>query len=93
MTFDLNTHDNEVTLEHIAVLQERMADLLADAYDESDAADVVRNHFDPLQVKEEMLALFTREAFLKMFQTEMGKGVLMGAFIQKFIFGDEEDEA
>lgn len=89
---NLDMHDNEVTLEHCSVLQERLASILAEAYpSESDINEIVLNHFDPRIIREHLLELFTREALLSMFQTEMGKGVIMGAFIQKYVFGEGEE--
>jgi hypothetical protein len=85
--------DDEVTIEHISVLQERLGQVLDDAHPGEGIADIVTNHFDPAAMKEEILAIFTPKAFLTMFQTEIGKGVLIGAFYQSYIDGVDHEES
>ena len=93
---DLQAYDDMVTIEHCSVLQERLAQILDDAYPEENIAQIATDHLDPVRIRAELLELFTPKAFLTMFQTEMGKGVIIGAFIQKFIFDptlEEDNEA
>src|ERR1044072_1052496 len=81
----------EVTLEHISVLQEQFGYLLDKAYPGEGNADALIN-FNPQLIHEQLLTLFTREALATLYQTEMGKGVLMGAFFQKYVGEAYEEE-
>ncbi len=89
---DLRNDSEDVTIEHISVLQERLGQILSQAYPGDDISKIVSHHFDPTKMRTEMLDLFTDKAFLAMFKSEMGKGVIIGAFIQKYIFGAEQEE-
>lgn len=87
-----NSSYQEITTEHISTIQERLGKVLADAYPGyEDIEDIVNNHFELDQLKGDILSLFTQQAFLTLFKTEMGKGVIIGAFIQEFIFTPEEE--
>jgi hypothetical protein len=93
---DLRNDSEQVTIEHVSVLQERLAAVLDEAYPDEGVARIVTQHFDPEAMKEEILEIFTPAAFLTLFKTEMGKGVLIGAFYQAFIDApnrEEDDEA
>lgn len=83
---------NAVTIEHATVIQERMAGVLEKAYPNQGVSKIVTTHFDPEALKEELLEIFTPEAFLKLFASEMGKGVLIGAFYQQYIHSQVEEE-
>lgn len=76
--------ETEVTIEHISVLQEQFGYLLDKTYPGEGIADTLLL-FDPQLIYEQLLTLFTREALTTLYQTEMGKGVLIGAFFQKYI--------
>lgn len=79
-------YDDLVTIEHCSVLQERLGRILQDAYPgEPDILNVTVNHLNPVFMRDELLELFTAQALLTMFKTEMGKGVIIGAFIQKHL--------
>lgn len=88
---DINQYDDLVTVEHCSVLQERLGQILDDAYPEENLAVIAVEHLDPTRMKKELLELFTPKALLTMFQTELGKGVIIGAFVQKYIFSEEVD--
>lgn len=81
--------DDEVTVEHISVLQEHLGNLMQEIYIDNELKHIINHHFDPTKMQEDILKIFTKKAFLTMFQTEMGKGLILGAFIQKYIFGAE----
>lgn len=90
----MTAYDDEeaaVTLEHIAVLQERLGATLEETDPGQGISEIVQSHFDPEQMRGELLEMFTPRALLNLFQTEMGKGVILGAFIQKFILEGEDD--
>lgn len=88
---DPQVYDDLVTIEHCSVLQERLGHILNDAYPEENLANIATEHMDPVRMRLEILELFTPKAFTTMFQTEMGKGVIIGAFIQKYIFEEEAE--
>lgn len=90
MDLGYNTTESSVTVEHCSVIIERLSKILQTAYPGDDISVIVDKHLDPRIVRRDVLTLFTPEAFIAMFQTEMGKGVIIGAFIQKFIFGADE---
>lgn len=89
---DINQYQDLVTIEHCSVLQERLGAILNDAYPEENLAVIATEHMDPVRMRTELLDIFTPKAFLTMFQTEMGKGVIIGAFIQEHIFSELEEE-
>ncbi len=88
---DLRQDSEEVTIEHLSVLRERFGQVLDDAHPGEGISDIVTNHFDDEAMKEEILQIFTPKAFLSLFQTELGKGVLIGAFYQCYIDGGDEE--
>lgn len=88
---DLRIYNNEVTLEHCSVLQERLGRVLEEAYPGQDLNVITNNNFDPERMREEILEIFTLDAFMNLFNTEMGKGVLIGAFLQEYVLGDEDE--
>lgn len=88
---DLQSYDDTVTIEHCSVLQERLGQILDEAFPEENLAVITTEHLDPVRMRTELLELFTPKAFLTMFQTEMGKGVIIGAFIQEYIFSELEE--
>lgn len=85
-------HSDQVTLEHCSVLQERLGAVLDKAYPHQDLGAIVTNNINPEILKEDILTLFSEPAFLALFDTEMGKGVLIGAFIQEFVMNQEDEE-
>lgn len=89
---DLRQDSEVVTIEHVSVLQERFGQVLDDAYPGEYISSIVIDNFDPLAMREELLTIFTQKAFLTLFQTEIGKGVLMGAFYQAYIDGGAGEE-
>ncbi len=91
MNLSLQATPDEVSIEHVSVLQERLAEILDAAYPGDGVSDIVMNHFNPVRVREEMLTLFSPVAFFNLFKTELGKGVIMGAFINKFVMAEDEE--
>lgn len=89
---DLREEDGIVTIEHCSVLQERLGLVLEDAYPGQSLNEIINTRINPHSMKEEILELFTPEAFLTMFQTELGKGVIIGAFVQKYILSQDVEE-
>jgi hypothetical protein len=80
-------------VENCSTLQERLGRVLQEAYPhETELYDVVVNHLNPVRMQADLLEMFTPKALMIMFQTEMGKGVIIGAFIQKHL-GDLNEES
>jgi hypothetical protein len=88
---DLRQDKGEVTIEHLSVLQERLGQVLDNAYPGEGISDIVTSNFDPAVMREDILSIFTEDAFMSLFQTEMGKGVLIGAFYQAYIDSGREE--
>lgn len=87
---DLRAEDTGVTLEHCSVLLEDLGDVLAQAY-RSDEFHSITAQIDPIRMKREILSIFDQDAFLHMFESDFGRGVILGAYIQQFIFGENEE--
>ncbi len=85
------TPETEVLIEHISVIQERLASVLDSAYPGEGITQIVVDGFEPFRLREELLTLFTPVAFLNLFNTDLGKGVLIGAFMQKFVMERDEE--
>jgi hypothetical protein len=87
---DLRYEHSEVTLEHCSVLLERIPMALGDMYrGDQDEFKEICEAVDPIRFKADMLSMMEERTFLSLFETEFGKGVLVGAFIQQFIFEEE----
>ena len=80
-----------ITIEHCTVLQERLARVLQEAYPTEDWS-VVLNHINPEWMLEEIPEMFQEEAFAALFKTELGKGVIIGAFVQEHVLNQPTDE-
>jgi len=81
--------ETEVTIEHISKLREQLGQVLEDAYPGEGISDIVTNYVSDQVMREQILSIFTPQAFLTMFQTETGKGILIGAFYQAYIDSEE----
>ncbi len=92
---NLEREANTATLEHFTVLQERLGAILDAAYPGELDIDGVINAIDTTKLKDTILDMFTEEAFLRLFSTEMGKGVILGTFLlqEKILVMNEDEEA
>jgi hypothetical protein len=90
---DLRPEQNEVTLEHCSVLMERLYKTLHEIYNgDPDEFRMICDQIDPVTMKQDLMTVFTKEAFLRLFQTQFGKGVIVGAFVQRFLIDVEGEE-
>jgi hypothetical protein len=90
---DLQSAPDEVTLDHVSVLLERLHETMGDMYDgDKEEFKEMCEEIDPVRMKAELLSMLEEKAFLKLFSSQFGKGVLLGAFIQRFIFNEETEE-
>lgn len=88
---DLRLEQAEVTLEHCSVLLEKLIEALSTTY-EGDSLEFqqICLHIDAVRMRRDLLKIFTEKALLKLFSTPFGKGVIVGSFVQKFIFPEGE---
>jgi hypothetical protein len=74
--------DNEITLEHCYILVER----LGKGFDALEGTNGFYKHIadlvNPARIKEFYDSFLEPPAFSRLFQTEFGKGVLIGMFMQ-----------
>lgn len=84
--------DNEITLEHCYVLIEH----LGYSFDTIEGAS--RGTFqeianvDPTRMKEHFDSLFPADSFARLFQTEIGKGVLVGTYAHRLLMLSKKEE-
>ncbi len=75
--------ESGVTLEHCSVLLEKIGRVLG-IMDGIDSYDVV-NEINPQLLMEHYEEHFDPPAFARMFKTELGKGVLVGTYVQRLL--------
>lgn len=89
---DLRLND-EITLEHCSVLLERIGKTLEII--EGQEGFSVTNLINPELLLEHYKEQFDAESFCKMFNTELGKGVLVGTYVQRLLekikYEEEQD--
>jgi hypothetical protein len=85
---ELKAENDRIELDQITVMVKYIHQTFKDAYGE--APDV--NDWDACRVRDEMECLFSPDEFTRLFQTEFGRGVLVGAWIYEFIMGEDYDE-
>lgn len=89
---DLRREDSEISLEHCSVLLERTREALTTAYpDDLESLTQVCDVLNPETMKHDFEILFTTTAFMNLFKSQFGKGVLVGALFSA-ILNEEEDE-
>lgn len=89
---DLRENSGKITAEHASVLLEKMGRLFQDIYgDEEIMKDVLE--MDPVQMAEDLSSMLSHERFFKLFQYDLGRGMLIGLFVQRFLFRDDEDDS
>lgn len=74
---------NEITLEHCSVLLERIGSTLEII--EGEAGYSVTSLINPELLRQHYEGHFEPEAFTRMFATELGKGVLVGSYLQRLL--------
>jgi hypothetical protein len=77
-------NNHEVTLEHCSVLLEKLATTLQQIEGKQTWFDVTKE-IDPSYLQDHYEEFFEGEEFGRLFQTELGKGVLVGTFFQRLL--------
>lgn len=87
---DLRYDHQEFTLEHCSVLLERIAKLFESVHDVEfgELTDTI----DPDSIREFLLELLSPQELSEIFQTEIGKGFLMGMFIKRLVELQESED-
>ena len=65
---------------------------IQEVFDDAFGAEADINEWDAVRIQEEFTNLFTPAEFERLYSTEFGKGVLIGAWIQAYIMGETIDE-
>ena len=81
----------EITTEHCSVLLEKLGVTLEIMYDDESLRDLA-GEADAAQMASDLGTVFSVEQFHRLFQTELGKGLLVGVFFNKFVLGETIDE-
>ena len=94
MTIPDLRRDSDIELDHMSVLLEKLGKVLAEAYDGEDPAEMAKlcDMVDPVSMRQDMSQIFTKNAFFGLYGSEFGRGVLVGAFFQKFVLDAEDSE-
>jgi len=80
----------EITIEHCSVLLEKLGKMLEIMYDDP-AIRELAGEADARQMAADLSSSFSADQFHRLFQTELGKGLLVGVFFQRFILGDADE--
>ena len=80
---DLRADHNEFTAEHCSVLLHKLGKLLDQMYG-SGMADV-DDQVDSEQMREDLLGLFSANQLSKLFETDLGKGLIIGIFFSQCV--------
>jgi len=85
---DLRPEMTDIELDQISLLVEKIQKAFVDAF----GWDGDLNLWDAVRIKQEMEDLFTPKEFNRLMQTEFGRGIAVGAWIQAFVLnmGDED---
>lgn len=78
----------EITIEHCSVLLEKLGMMLETMYDDP-GIRALAGEADARQMAEDLGTLFSPEQFQKLFSTELGKGLLVGVFFNRFILNED----
>lgn len=77
----------EITAEHCSVLLEKLGYCLEQMYDDP-SIKAVALEADVYAMVTEFTEVFQPTQFSKLFKTELGKGMLIGVFFQRFILNE-----
>lgn len=88
---DLRSEHTEITLEHCSVLLEGMNKALGMMYEDGqEEFQLICDNINPEAMKSDLSILFTPKAFSNLFRSPMGKGILIGAFLQRIMNEGEQ---
>lgn len=80
-----------ITIEHCSVLLEKLGKCLEKMYDDPGIGKLA-SETDAEKMANDLALAFSPEQFHRLFQTELGKGLLVGVFFQRFILDDDDEE-
>lgn len=80
---DLRAHQNDFTLEHCSVLQERLGKFLDVTFGPGHSE--IASQIDTEAMQEDLLSLMRASQLCTLFEDELGKGILVGLFYARFI--------
>lgn len=87
---DIYTHDNEFTLEHCSVLLEHLGKCLDKIYGPGHSE--VAQQANAEQMQEDLQSLMSSKQLLTLFNSDLGKGLIIGIFYTHFILPHETEE-
>lgn len=82
----LSPRVDQIELDQITILVEYIQTTFVDYF----GVDANVNAWDTVRIKNEFEEIFDADAFQRLFSTEFGRGVLVGAWAEAFIFSEEE---
>jgi hypothetical protein len=80
---DLRAEMDKIELDQITILVGHIQTVFSEVYDYD--GDI--NQWDTLNIQDEFSQLFTPQEFTRLMGTEMGKGILIGSWINEFVLG------
>ena len=79
---DLRPDMDDITLEHCSVILEKLRDTLIALYpDDQEEWGQICDHMDVRNLREDLLGTFSVPAFMRLFRSQFGKGVITGAIM------------
>jgi hypothetical protein len=87
---DLRVEHNEFTLEHCSVLLVKLGAQLDLIY--GGGMMEIADQADPERMRDDLLSLMSANQLSILFDSEIGKGLIIGAFYAKFVLPQEEVE-
>lgn len=87
---DLRPHDNEFTFEHCSVLCERLGATLSPIY--TDEMQEIVAQVDSAEMHADLTSIMSSTQLAILFQTDVGKGLILGIFFTHFILNVEQEE-
>ena len=85
---DLRADFDKIELDHVTLLVKEMQEKFIDYYGEDFDIEL----WDVVRIREEFSSIFTPKGFNLLYQTQFGKGVIIGSWLSKFIMKEGEEE-
>ena len=74
---------DKIELDQISMLVTHIERVFKDYYD----TEIGVNEWDSIRIQEEFSSLFSPREFTRLLQTEIGRGIVIGAWINEFVLG------
>lgn len=90
---NLRVEHNEFTLEHCSVLYAHLGKTLDQLYPNSDGGETMSEIADQANhqaMRDDLLTLMSAQQLSILFDTELGKGIILGMFYVKFVMPEME---